>query len=82
MTRQQAIKILRLLENQNPSIRGIHSAVLMAIKAIRREPVRCKDCKYWVGDDETATMYCNHGHEAINIMFGNWYCADGERRKK
>ena len=74
MTRQQAIKILRLLENQNPSIHGIHSAMLMAIKAIRHEPVKCKDCKHW-NENECSCEFYDMGSK-------NWYCADGERRER
>lgn len=43
--------------------------------AIRREPVRCKDC---VKSDACKLIY----YKMIYYKNENWYCADGEKRKR
>ena len=51
--------------------------------------VRCKDCKWWVREDDSPFGYCNackHGHFSnhweISIYRkykADWYCAYGEK---
>lgn len=63
---------------------------LSDIPAVDAEPVvRCKDCRWWVHEDDSKFGYCNackHGyfskHWEISIYRkykADWYCAYGEK---
>lgn len=53
------------------------------------EIVRCRDCKWWIKDDNDPYGYCmamKHGYWSANWEIGiyrkykgDFYCADGER---
>lgn len=52
-------------------------------EATNGELTRCKDCHWWnviVRQDDTTPPkgYCGCYH---GVHFGDWYCADGERRR-
>lgn len=61
-------------------------AIRMAINALTdAEPVRCKDCKYYIADgcDECALMSAKSIIASINNKrwHSDFYCAWGERRE-
>lgn len=48
------------------------------------EIVRCKDCKYNLGETRNGkSMLCNYcSHGVLIERNKNWFCADGERREE
>lgn len=62
-----------------------------AMKIVYAEPtvdavpvVRCRDCKYWSGQNDepgevTAIGYCNHINHHIMPLMPDWYCSDGAK---
>lgn len=49
--------------------------VLMRLQSAEPEIIRCKDCKYWLDIDDGRQK-----HRMCADVYGDWFCADAERR--
>lgn len=78
----QMLKNIELLARHEDTFR--RSVILGVAQTIRNAPtidaieiVRCKDCKYWEKQKDSAKGCCLLSG---NYPTGGWYCADGKRR--
>lgn len=49
--------------------------------AARNKIVRCKDCKYWVYEDDYG-MFCSHWGSTLAEAKAEDYCSYGERKEQ
>ena len=85
MTREEAREILThnwtRVDNPNYSESELDEAFFMAIKALKAEPIKCKDCKHlktMCEDEGTCYYWCKHWNNATD----DWgHCYYGERRE-
>ena len=79
MTIDQAIKILEGAIKKPNTIDGyLGQAMTMAIDALKNQPVRCKDCRYWAKN----TQFCGV-FSSLNIaqrMPEDGFCSYGGLR--
>ena len=52
---------------------------LEALLKEQPDVVRCKDCKHW--DEKKNECHNVHSYMQFRPCFGNWFCADGERKE-
>ena len=80
MTREEAIKLLELLE-KCATIEESKECCKLAIEALERpEIVRCKDCSYSEKVEcRTRTIYCN---QLRDYFLNDFYCGNARRREE
>ena len=48
---------------------------------VKRELIRCKKCKYSIGDKMFGGLWCQHPTEKHCERNADFYCGSGERRE-
>ena len=77
MTREEAIKVLNMVEAHGPLT---IKAKEMAIKALEEpEIIRCKDCYWWTSICDGDRDYCSY---LDSYHKADFYCAVGRRREE
>lgn len=82
MTKKEAIKTLRELwrETNDPWYEEVYN---MAIEALQTDVVRCKDCRWWSGSQETThnNHLCRNWSKFGSISTSaDDFCSLGQRR--
>lgn len=87
------VELLALLKEQQNQIWEMQDRTEYLEDKLKEQPeiVQCKDCKWW--DKKKGSPYgychaCQHGYfsqnwdiEIYRTYKGDWFCAEGERRK-
>lgn len=56
---------------------GTALKALKALPSAQPEIIKCKNCKYWLDIDDGRQK-----HRMCADVYGDWFCADAERREE